>query len=158
MKKIPRNGKSTRLNAIVVLGDQDAGKSTLIRHLSGVYRDDVIKLATSEGKEIQVRAIISSVNERDEPPKPEEWAEELIESATGTEGYGTVLLPLRYVSKGENPPAEQYFKALEKRANVQVIAFRETQPSWVKQRVFHVDRDGERNERAREVRRHLAWV
>lgn len=157
MSETRSGGKPRHLNAIVVLGDQNAGKSTLIRHLSGVSRDDFVILATQGGGDVELRAIVSSVNEKDDPPEPEEWVQKLLDRAKH-EDCPNVLLPLRYVSKGRNPVAERYYKALSKVADVRVIAFGSTQPRWVKHKVFRVADDDERNERARKVRRYLGWV
>jgi hypothetical protein len=144
-----------RLKAIVVLGDQNAGKSTLVRQLSGVHKDKVISLATDDG-DIDLRAVVSSVNEREDPPEPDHWAGEIREAAASPDGYSHILIPLRYESKGDNPPAEDYYRALARVADIQVLAYRTDQPRWVCHPVFRIT--GQRNHQARNVRRHLGWV
>lgn len=152
------SGKYKRLKVWLVLGAQNAGKSTLIRHLSGVARDGVVVLARSKDGDLKIRAIVSSVNERDDPPEPEDWAQGLLDRAI-RRGCPNVLLPLRYVSRRNNPPAEQYFRALLAIADLEeILAFGGPRPGWVPRNFFTVQVDKERNERAREVRRHLGWV
>ena len=148
--------KIKKLNAILVLGEQNAGKSTLIRHLSGVARGKFVDLVTTDKEMLKIRAIVTSVNELYGAPPPERWAARLIEKARD-KSCANVLLPLRYVSEPRNPKAEAYFRALKKVAAIKIIAMEGDRPSWVPSKVFDV-KDPKRNERARSVRRHLGWI
>jgi hypothetical protein len=105
-----------------------------------------------------LRAIVSSVNERVNPPEPEDWAAEIRDAARGEYGYSHIILPLRYESRPNAAPAEAYYRALSRVADIEVLAFRVDQPDWVRHPVFQIRSERNRNQQARNVRRHLGWV
>ena len=63
--------------------------------------------------DIDLRAIVSSVSEREEPPEPGAIGpRRSVKQRLALTVTPHILVPLRYESKGDNPPAEDYLRAL----------------------------------------------
>src|SRR4051812_30316697 len=118
-----------KLNVWLVLAAQNARKSTLIRHLSGVHHDKRVDLATT-GAPLNIRVIVSSVNEIADPPEPEDWIEELLAEAEQTGCYN-IMLPLRLDETRLRRDPRPYFDELRRVSTFPwVITLRQRQPAW----------------------------
>lgn len=92
------------------MGQQGAGKSTTVRHLTGIsnLQRGGIDFRLSNGQDIRLYAMLSALQER--PISPEDFINEVKKG-----GYENVLAPLRIKNRAKGcPDGDAYIKAFNK--------------------------------------------
>jgi len=107
---------TVKKTCIFVAGEAKVGKTSMIRALTGTWKESFRKVKDLNGKPILALAILSSIGER-KPVLPEEFPKQLEINAVGKsnlQDYQLLLCPIRSHYK-KNGGVEAYFKAAKER-------------------------------------------
>lgn len=125
----------TRYHCWIIIGPNNVRKGSTIRSLIGVSQKTTARVSLTNGQWLEfANVLISSVNEKQPVPTPEQWLQSLLHGATSARK--NVIFPLRHDKDPRVPNAHDaypYIHALDQAGAFieSIVTLGRDIPTWV---------------------------